>query len=116
VFEGKYSVAGVDEDQAVEDFVRVLKQAVAKDQRNQVASMVNYPLRVNLSNGRTMKVANSSALLKTYENVFTPKVKSAIAEQDESDLFAKADGIMIGRGEVWFNLFEDKLLINAINN
>jgi uncharacterized protein len=112
---GKYSSAGIGDDEAVDYWVKVLKQAVADDHREEIASMVHYPLRVNSDKGKYIKIRDQAAFLKSYNDVFTPKVKQAVLSEGDTGFFAKDKGVMLGRGDLWFSLYDGKLLIKAIN-
>lgn len=112
---GKYSSAGIGDDEAVEHWVKVLKQAVADDHREQIASMVLYPLRVNSDKGKHFEIPDQTAFFKSYNDIFTPKVKQAVLSEGDTDFFAKGEGVMLGQGELWFSLYDGKLLIKAIN-
>lgn len=112
---GKYSPAGIGDDGAVDYWVKVLKQAVAGDHCEQIASMVHYPLRVNSDKGRHFEIPNHAAFCKSYNDIFTPNVKQAVLSEGDTDFFAKGEGVMLGRGELWFSLYDGKLLIKAIN-
>lgn len=112
---GKYSSAGIGDDEAVDYWVKVLKQAVADDRREQIASMVHYPLRVNSGKGKYIEIRDRAAFFKSYNDVFTPKVKQAVLSEGDTGFFAKDRGVMLGQGELWFSLYDGKLLIKAIN-
>ena len=114
---GKYSVAGIDDDAAVGRFLHDLQEAVSKNDRARVASMIAYPIKVRVGRHRAV-VRNRSDLLKKYDLVFTQKVKEALKKQQTADLFVNWQGVMIGDGEIWFNqAVGGKLLkITAINN
>src|SRR5262245_57901189 len=82
----KYSVAGIDNDAAVETFLHNLQEAVSKGDRVKVAAMIAYPIKVRVG-GRKEVISKKSDLLKKYDSVFKPKVKEAISRQKVSDLF-----------------------------
>lgn len=65
VNEGKYSIAEIDDDHAVEIFVKAIKQAVAKDQHAEVAAMISYPIIVTLIDGNKMKITNVLSFVKS---------------------------------------------------
>jgi len=82
-------------------FLADLQASVKADDRQRVAMMCRFPLRVWLD-GRVRRVRNQSELVKDYDRVFTSSMKKAIASQIPECLFANWQGVMIGRGEVWF--------------
>jgi hypothetical protein len=96
-------------------FLAGLKAAVQVANKEKVAAMVQYPLRVNLTKGnRTVRTA--AEFVKDYDSLFTPAVRKAIETQVPECLFANYQGVMIGRGEVWFQEQQDGALrIKALN-
>lgn len=94
-------------------FVVQFQSAVAHDKRDQVASMIRYPLRVHL-NGQSTLIRTKSSFLSNYTAIITPLIKSAIANQSikclgyASSGFTADDGseasfVIGGDGEVWFD-------------
>jgi hypothetical protein len=74
-----YAAAGISNPAHVTQFLARLKQAVAGDNHGSVVAMVNYPLTVHSSGGRSMTYRNAAALSADYPQVFTPEVKAAVA-------------------------------------
>jgi hypothetical protein len=85
-----------------EAFLGILKQVVAEADAHAVAAMVSYPLGTGI-NGPRVTVRSEEEFLARYERIITPDVVSAIEKQNYADLFANADGVMIGDGEIWFS-------------
>ncbi len=84
-----------------------LKEAVSSDDRERVADLMNYPLRVSgaAEDGSGIPVARISDrehLLREYEAIFAPNVVQALARQEYGELFANTEGVMIGNGQIWF--------------
>lgn len=115
--ERKYGVAGADDDRAVEAFLSELKEAVAKNDRAKVASMVSFPLRLNNDRRKTF-VRSRADLLRRYDAVFNRKVKDALARQTAAGLFTNSQGIMVGDGEIWFRPEgkDGRLKVVTVNN
>lgn len=117
-----FSVAGLTAGE-VESFLGTLKDAVANDDRRAVASLVRYPIRVQLDGQNTM-IASAADFVSRYPEIINDNVKGALLAQETTELFANWRGVMIGRGEVWFGaVYEDPrddetyhLRIIAINN
>ena len=40
------------------------------------------------------------------KEIFTPRVRAAIAKQKMADLFVSRQGIMAGKGEAWLSVFD----------
>ncbi len=107
----------------VEGFLASLRAAVANDDASVVASMVRYPITVQLD-GRSTMVDSPSDFVSRYPDIVNGRVREAVLTQDVTGLFVNWQGVMIGRGEVWFSaVYEDPrddetyhLRIIAINN
>ena len=115
--ENRYEVAGITSAAAAEGFFYRLQRAVAQERRAEVAALVDYPVRVRL--GRRMRrVRNRAELLRRYPLVFNRRVKRALAQQKTESLFVNWRGVMVGRGEIWFNEmpYGGRFRIIAINN
>lgn len=112
--QNKYAVAGIDDSEAADRFFLDLQKAVEKNERDKVILMVAYPLYVRIK-GRRTKLRNKAELLKNYNAVFNEKVKQAIAKSSAPS-FANYQGVMLGDGEIWFNLLKNRFKVTAINN
>ena len=100
----------------VSSFLADLQKSVAADDRKHVASLVRYPITIMVK-GKRVSLHTQEQLLKYYDVAFDSKVKGFLAKQRFPDLFCNWKGIMIGRGEIWFNSAENwPLRIIAINN
>jgi hypothetical protein len=83
-------------------FLTDLQQAVAKDARAEIAAMVSYPLVTRIA-GRKVTVTNSAEFLQHFAQLLPPKALAVVRAQTYATLFANAQGVMIGSGEVWFS-------------
>jgi len=105
------------------DFFEQLKQNVAKENKEQVAKLVDYPLKVNIKGKKTV-IKNNVDFVRNYSEIITSHIAKAITTQKYADLFSRDTGIMIGQqGEVWFSgICDDSackkpiIKIIAINN
>jgi hypothetical protein len=68
-----------DPNPAATEFVAALKRNVAKDDRKAVAAMIRYPILINTGAVR-IPFADAGALVEGYQLVFSPELKSAIAQ------------------------------------
>jgi hypothetical protein len=100
---GRFSVAGLDNDSEVEQFFISFKEAIAKGDKRKVASLVSYPIMVNLANGRRTKIGNVADFVRAYDHIFDAKFKRLIATTEVKDLWAKYSGVAMPGGEIWFN-------------
>ena len=86
-----------------------------------IAESVKYPIAVEL-NPMSM-IAGPEEFIAHYHQIFNDRIVSALTETDEEDLIQLPEGIRIGHGEIWFNLFcidptcvDSQFLITQINN
>jgi hypothetical protein len=87
-------------------FLVTLKQAARTNDRDVFVSAAKYPLRV-YRKGHVSVIDSDAELEKRFKKVITPNVLKAIRDQDPQCLFSNWQGIMIGNGEVWFELTSD---------
>jgi hypothetical protein len=99
--ENRYAVAGVEDPREVGRFLSELKEAVARDERARVASLVSFPMRLNSGRRKTL-VRDRRDFLRRYARIFNAKVREALARQAEPALFVNYQGVMVGDGEIWF--------------
>ncbi|WP_309086622.1 hypothetical protein [Chelativorans sp.] len=83
-------------------FFDKLKKAVAENDKQSVASMVDYPFKARI-NGKAVTIRDAAHFTADYDRVFTAKVKEAVSKQTYANLFANWQGVMVGDGEVWFS-------------
>jgi hypothetical protein len=86
--------------QAVSFFVK-FQDAFRKNDRNTVASLVEYPLRTTL-HGKPTFIRKASDLLAHYDEVFDSEVRCAVLNATQSSVSGNSHGFRIGLGEVWF--------------
>jgi hypothetical protein len=84
------------------EFLADLQHAVAEGPRERVARLVSYPLRTTVA-GRRLTLSSAREFLAHYDKVLPPASITAIRDQLYGELFANANGVMIGSGEVWFS-------------
>ncbi len=106
----RFTVAGVETDEEVEQFWITFQKAVADDDRNKVASMATYPLAVryyfdSLDRKNYRFIKNRATFLKVYDKVFDDALKNLIAKTSIDDIGARYDGILTSRGEIWIGVF-----------
>lgn len=100
-----------------QSFFSALQVAMAADDRQAVARMVDYPLRTRID-GKAVTIKDTSQFVARYDSLVTAKLKRAVAEQAYAKLFANAQGVSIGDGVVWFSGVgkDNAVRIIAINN
>lgn len=102
--------AGVNSDEEVEQFWLTFQRAVADDDRDQVAAMAHYPLKVYffsdpLDRSGYRHLKNRTAFLRAYDKIFDKALKDRIANTSINDIWARYDGILMPRGEIWIGVF-----------
>jgi hypothetical protein len=85
-----------------EAFLISLKDAVSAEDKASVAAMIAYPLSTRIA-GEAVTFGSKEDVVRRYDRLFTPPVVAAIDRQAYATLFATAEGVMIGDGEIWFS-------------
>jgi hypothetical protein len=83
-------------------FLVELQKAVAAADKPAVAGLIGYPLKTKVA-GKATTLHNAHEFTGHYDALMTAKVTAAIKGQAYAKLFANAQGVMIGDGEVWFS-------------
>ncbi len=105
-----------------ENFLLKLKANVTAGVAEEIADSVLYPIRVRL-NGQSTRIDSKAAFMKNYGLIFNQSFINTLATVNENDLVASPEGVRVGNGELWFNLFcmdaacaKKEFLIAQINN
>ncbi|HBN85272.1 MAG TPA: hypothetical protein DDZ89_15680, partial [Clostridiales bacterium] len=116
--ENRYDIAGFDSASEFEGTFHYLQEQVQLDHREIVAEYIAYPIQVNMDGSR-VNIENEDEFVNNYNKIFTEAVKKAFLEQDVKETFVNYKGVMVGNGELWFNMLEGtkhKYSIYGINN
>jgi hypothetical protein len=113
--EGRYPL--VDADAAdVENFARQIKLNIMEDKRQEFADLINYPINVTINN-KKISIHSSEEFIQHYNDIITSDFKNKLSDSYTKYLFSNSMGVMLGNGEIWFDLFKDKgYRIYGINN
>src|SRR3954466_4534942 len=65
---------------SAEALLAELQRAIARDDRQAVAALIRYPITV-ATMGVRIPIRDAAALVQSYEAVFTPELKAAIADR-----------------------------------
>lgn len=109
--EHRYEAAGVTDDGVVDRKAAAFWNAVKRDDRPAVAALIEYPLAVTV-NGRRRRFPDAAALVASYDAVFTAAFRDIILKAIPRYMFAKADGVMLGDGAVWFGADGQVIALN----
>jgi hypothetical protein len=82
-------------------FLARFQDALKRNDREAVASLVNYPL-LTTAHGKA-RIRSSAQLLANFDRVFNPQVRAAILKATADDVWGNVHGFMIGRGVIWFD-------------
>ncbi len=83
-------------------FFEKLQTAVKAGDKNQLSSMVVYPLR-SFQNGKRIQIRSRDQFLRQYSQLLTPAVVCAIEAAKISDVWGNDQGFMVGRGVIWWD-------------
>jgi hypothetical protein len=96
-----YAVAGAQDDSLIHRNAFRFWQAVTMGDKPTVASLIDYPIKVHVA-GTLKTIRTRDELLSQYDAIFSPAYRKAISAAMPRNMFARDQGIMLGRGEVWF--------------
>jgi hypothetical protein len=97
----RYAVAGAQDDGLIHGNAFRFWHAVTTGDKTTVASLIAYPIKVHVA-GKLKRILTSDELMSQYDAIFSPAYRKAISEAMPRNMFARDQGIMLGRGEVWF--------------
>ncbi|WP_141499699.1 hypothetical protein [Paenibacillus luteus] len=109
-----YEIAGIDDPKAFIEFFNKLQKAVAANDKKAVANLIAYPLRVN-HDGKSVEITSKKQFISKYNQIITDQVKKKLLAQDVDKVFVNWKGIMIGDGEIWISVFDNKIAVYAVN-
>jgi hypothetical protein len=81
---------------AAVDILQRLRTAIRNDDPRSIADIINYPFYVNGA-----AIANASAFVSEYQDVFTQKVRASGLAMTPDRLENTSKGLVFGSGEVW---------------
>ena len=82
--------------------IQDLQAAVAADDAAKVASLVRYPISVDIG-GKDTTLKTEQDFVARYQEFMTPDIRKAIVETKYGDLFVNYKGVMFGSGQAWIN-------------
>lgn len=107
---------------AYHDVFDRLQKAMAAGDKAAVAALVSYPLDAKVD-GNPIKIANAQDFVANWDQIVTPQIAKAVADQQFASVMVNQNGLMIGSGEVWISGVCDdtacknsRVLITAIQN
>ena len=82
-------------------FLQELQDAVAKSDKAGVGRLVQFPIQVRFPK-KNRTIRTESEFEKSYDLLIYPELKDVLSKATPETLFANSNGVMIGRGELWF--------------
>lgn len=96
----RFAASGLEEAR-VRSFFDALQSAVRAGRNDELAELIGYPLTVRRSSG-ALVIPDRAKFLSDPDAVFTKSVREQVLAQRFEDLFANWQGVMVGRGVLWF--------------
>ena len=87
-------------------FFDEFQHALAVNDRERVASMARYPLRM-LLHGKSALIRNRAELLREYDTVFDSSVLCAIQRAKRTDVWGNWQGFTVAGGPAWWEREDD---------
>ncbi|MCL5260236.1 MAG: hypothetical protein M1561_00925 [Gammaproteobacteria bacterium] len=98
----------IDYNDAV-TFAKLVKNAVLNNDKNKLAEMASYPLKVgkvreNSSDKKVIQyIKTKRQFIEQYSLIFSKEVINSILQNDISDIFCKYQSGSIADGSMWFH-------------
>lgn len=112
------SALGTTSDQETEAFVTNIQNYVSKNDKKQLAELIQYPITVNID-GKATSIQSKEDFINNYDKIFYPDFKQIISNAFTKYMFANWRGVMFGanRYNMWISKdINKKLVIRSINN
>lgn len=101
--------------QASVAFVTEIQRLLRAGDTKGLSALANYPLRVNLPKGAPLIVKDAAGFVRDFDRIYPKAVIAAILAADPRDLFANAQGVMLGNGVLWSDNAKGHLGVIAVN-
>lgn len=88
--------------QPYRDFLTRLQAAINADSHDEVARLISYPLVTHIS-GHKVSIRTPAQFLRHYSLLLPEATLAAVRMQTYGALFANAQHVMIGSGQIWFS-------------
>src|SRR5579871_1842097 len=82
-------------------FLAEIQRVVKANDQKAFAALVQYPVHIHRGSSRE-EIATPAKFLQNYSTIVTPDLRIVILNQSAECLFANGQGVMIGRGKIWF--------------
>jgi hypothetical protein len=92
-----------------------LQDAIREGDVEAFAKHVSYPLRVNLTTKKHLRITTENEFIKKSKMILTQSVKDGILSAELSDAITRSEGVGFGNGVIWLRPDDGGLKIFAIN-
>ncbi len=79
-----------------------IQKALKANSVSDFATVLTYPLRVNVGSSKHYQVKSVKEMMIRYPTIMTPTMQQYILADDPKQIFCNDQGVMIGRGSIWF--------------
>jgi hypothetical protein len=94
--------SNLGDHQRYRDVIDALQSAVGAGDAARVASLVEYPISVDIGGKETI-LKDEKEFAARYSDFMTADISTAITGTRYSDLFVNYKGVMFGSGQAWIN-------------
>ncbi len=84
------------------EFLLVIQESLRTDNREKLASLINYPIKISLLDESELEIKNAAEFIANYEKIVIPEWKNLVLNQEPTELLSNWQGAMVHRGELWF--------------
>jgi hypothetical protein len=117
---GKFANAGFDDDSIFISYYSCFQKAIRNNDSVYISQQVYYPFTVLLGKNKKLKLKSDKEFLTNYRKIINKQIKDLILIQSAKDLFVSMRGVMVGRGQLWFEYIEDekgsRIILSSISN
>lgn len=85
-------------------FFHHFRDALRQNDRKQIASLIKYPLLVQL-HGKNVRIRSKAQLLAHFDGVFDSGVKCEVMSATDKEVWGNSHGFTVSSGAIWFDDF-----------
>ncbi|MFF2091194.1 hypothetical protein [Paenibacillus sp. NPDC058174] len=101
-----FEAAGVSDPIAFGKMFRDVRISAMIHHKEKLADLILYPLMVH-DGKESRTIEDKAQFLEEYDTIITADVEKVLKDQKVNGLSATKDGVMAGKGEVWFRATND---------
>lgn len=107
----RFYLAGASDEEVKEVYLK-LRKAVAANDKEAAASLMNYPLKVHFPDDppgkKISSIKDRRSFIRVFDRIFDQKLKDFISRIDVEngdEFIIRSDGIGTNQGEFWINVY-----------